>query len=272
LVVALLALAWPCQQTDAQENAKPGVFESPRAVFKAFKQVAKKHDLAGILRCANDDGVEDLAARSTFGITFDAGMGRIAANGNETAIKAAEARCKKVGEFLIKHGLTGEATDKAALQTLARNIKYKDDNERVLAYYLKLMESIKDKPSYLAELMALMQHPSAISDVCSSFSKGFEYVTLGDVKIKGKKAQATFRLLGDDKGRWETLEFRKIKGNWKIVLIPDPNDPTQRTPSAFPPAPPPNDYWQTPPSPALTPNPGAASSCVPGCTPHTSRG
>src|SRR5436190_1315616 len=83
-----------------KEKDKPKIFKSPREVFEAVKQAAKKNDKAAFLRCVAQ--VDYMAVKYTIGAFMGIGMRRIA-SGND---KDADTEEKQLWALLAKHGLT----------------------------------------------------------------------------------------------------------------------------------------------------------------------
>jgi hypothetical protein len=169
---------------------------TPDETFKNAQAAAEKNDYKTFMSTMTPESQDTYAGMVAFGgamVQAFAGLG-----GPEGAEDA-----KKVKEVLDKHGLTEESLKKAD-PTAADPI----------AGMKSLVEPVKDKPAFVADMMAVMKSTKDFKDR-SPLQKG---ATLKDVKIDGDSAKGTIETDVEGKKESSPIDFKKVDGKWLIDL------------------------------------------------------
>jgi hypothetical protein len=196
LTVAILFAGTIGLLTGCSNSGGSGGGATPEETFKSAQAAAEKNDYKAFMSTMTPESQETYAGMIAFGgamVQAFAGLG-----GPEGAEDA-----KKVKEVLDKHGLT-EETLKKADPTAADPI----------AGMKSLVEPVKDKPAFVADMMAALKSSKDFKDK-SPLQKG---TTLKDVKIDGDSAKGTIETEVEGKKESSPIGFKKIDGKWLIDL------------------------------------------------------
>jgi hypothetical protein len=203
-LMGALALLPACNPSSSNSGGKPNAakstsYGSPKEVFDAASAAAAKEDWPTLVQCLTDESRDGLAGTLVMGGMLMKGFAALDKDkGKESA--------KQIEDVLTKHGLTEEHLKKMDQEPPAKGSDPKDDM-KVLA---KLIEPIKDKTAFIAEMMTVMKK---VADKDTLVSFGNE---LKDLKIDGDTARGTFLMKQGGKEKQEPIEFRKGSNGWKI--------------------------------------------------------
>jgi len=178
-----------------------GGYASPQAAFDAMKAAAEKKDWRGVFKCMTPDSQDGTAGV----MVVEATMMKTTTRGGEEADEAKTAR-HKIDEVLKKHGV-----DEEALEELERGDMM--PFSEVQALCKKLGAPIKDKPAFVAEMLAAKEEMNP-----DESTRSFEDATLIDVKIDGDEATGTYISTVEGKRTGKPISFKRIGGVWLIHM------------------------------------------------------
>ncbi|MCC6420904.1 MAG: hypothetical protein IT429_21935 [Gemmataceae bacterium] len=203
LLVALFAA------TPAYAGGKK--YDSPKAVFDAFKEAAKKEDWKTVCDCLTDDSSKMLAGAMAAGSLFIKGFIDAFAEKDQTG-KLKEI-AKAIDDLLKKHSVTQETLGGLDFKELMQNAKA--DPDKMKKELAKVGAKIKNPCGFLTDFGAAAKKlPGKQGSPLESAANA----TLKDLDIKGDKATAKIVTMKDGKEKVEPIEFRKIDGGWKIEI------------------------------------------------------
>lgn len=163
-------------------------FDSPQAAFDGLKEAVRSKDPQAI-SAALTDGAENTMAGT---LVFMAGFAALD-----------EEKRPEIETLLQKHGIdTSEDAEKTDLTE----------------GFHALAEPIKDKPAFIAEILAWIDENKEDDSAAPSLING----TLQNLKVEGDTATGTLVTSKRGAERKEPIEFRKVDGGW-LVHLPEPN-------------------------------------------------
>jgi hypothetical protein len=180
-----------------------GGHKTPEDAFKAARTSLEKEDWKGFSDCLTDDSRDQMAGGF---VMIGVMMKLVGSPGGDEA----KAKLKPIDDVLAKHGLTDEVMKKMPDEKPGK------DPESAKKAMKKLVEPIKDKGAFIADMMAAMKKMGdGKKENSIPLPKDAE---LKDVKIEGDTAKG-FVVTKEKK---EPIEFRKVGGGWKIEMPMDP--------------------------------------------------
>lgn len=171
---------------------------TPEEAFKNAQAAVEKEDwktFCGTMTAESQDVFAGGMAMGGMMMQAFAGLG-----GEEGAAEA-----KKIGEVLAKHGITEEFGKKI------------EDDETIKGpeeAMKKMLEPVKDKPQFVADMMAAFKGMKGMKDQ----NPVNKTATLKDVKIDGDTAKATIEATIDGKTSSSPIAFKKVDGKWLMDL------------------------------------------------------
>jgi hypothetical protein len=193
----------------ASVSAQAKVYKTPQEVFDASKEAAKKGDMKAYFVLLEPESMKQVAA----GLAVLGAVTRADVESDKTG--KVKAQIKPFLDALDKHGLT-------AAKTKDFKAPKEKDPEKVVKAAKPLLELIKDKPAFAAEVLG------AIQKVRKEDDSGFKVLAkakLTDVKIDGDKATGTVvNTVKDkenkDKEKKDPISFTKVGKGWLIKVDP----------------------------------------------------
>jgi len=205
-----LALSLGCNSSKPGDgkpgsDAKSKSYGSPNEVLDAAAAAAKSEDWAAFSQCLTNESRDAFAGMLVFGATFAKAFA-------EFDKEKGKEMTKGIDDALQKHGITEER-----LKEMQKDAPLKGDQKEASKAFAKLVEPVKDKGAFIADLMAALKKlgkPGQEGPMLEG--------ELKDVKIDGDTAKGTFvRKTKDGQDKKEPIEFRKVGGSWKIQLSMD---------------------------------------------------
>jgi hypothetical protein len=185
----------------ASAAAQAKVYKTPEEVFDASKAAAKKGDLKGFFALVEPDSVKQLSAGLAIA---GVNLRNLAATG-----KVKKEVYQPILDVMDKHGLTADATKKVKPDPMEK------DPEKVLKAAKPLLELIKDKPAFAADVLKAFQKASGKDD--ADF-KVLANAKLKDLKINGDKATGTVVNTIDGEEKKDPITFVKVGKGWMMKL------------------------------------------------------
>jgi len=201
-MIAAMALVGPA---GAGDTKKAPLYKTPQAVFEAATRAAEKSDMKGIIATLTDDNRDSFAGLMVVTGAFVKQIGGQFAKTDED-----KAKVLKISLILDKHGITPEIIQDAL--AAAKDLKGKESAD-VLPVLRKLVQPIKDRPAFVAEVMALTdkgKDGTPFDELKSS--------KLKDLTITGDVAKGTVTHTTEGKEKTDPIEFRREGGGWRIHI------------------------------------------------------
>jgi len=189
--------------------------DSPLAAFDAARTALKKKDYQQFSRNITPASRDAMAGRIVFVLVMTQysrdmalALGRAHGGGGDDDIGSKEAKKPLIYEILDKHHVDltkAQLTKKELLSDQLPNMT-------------AVIEDVKNKDEFLADLLAAMEEYSPkFKDEMEPLAKA----TLTDVKEDGDMARGTIITKKDGKEKREPVRFRKINGTWLVELSMD---------------------------------------------------
>jgi hypothetical protein len=179
---------------------------TPEDAFASMKAAAMNKDWKAFCQMLTPKSQDEMAGAMvmTAGLmkmfsAIPSGEGGEEGQGGEGAAAMKEA-IQKIDALFAKHGI-----DEAKLSNIDPSAAGADAGLGSLA------AAVQDKPSFIGEVMALME---SMPNKQGGGPPDFGSATLTDVKIEGDSAQGKITL----EGKEEAIHFKKIDGVWRIEL------------------------------------------------------
>jgi hypothetical protein len=188
-------------------------YKSPQEVFTAFQAAGKKNDWKTALTCLTAESQDTLVGGMAFTGVFVKGLMESFKNLDKTGKVAAN--LKVLDKVLDKHGINQKSLEKAGFKK-----EIKMDEKTATKFFKKLAGTVKDRPGFLRDFMA----------VTKKLSKNKEQEAFGgelkDVKVKDDTA--TGKIVAGK--RTQPIAFKKVGPGWKIAMAAKMFLPQQKKP------------------------------------------
>ncbi len=193
VATGLLTLANGC-------GSSSGGGATPEETFKTAKTALEKEDWKGLCDCMTKESQDMMAGGvAMVGVMMQA----FASFGGDEGVKEAE----KIKETLDKHGLT---------EDFLKKLEEKDEPEDPMAAMKIVLEPVKDRPQFIADMIAALQSMSDKDKYEESPIP--KDVALKDVKIDGDSATGTVEFERKGKKESDEIAFKKVDGKWLLDL------------------------------------------------------